>query len=579
MKAIYKTILLALSFYLPLSGNTQNLNLISPINISLPANLPANTTNWATAMPPVMIMAQGKQQNGQLPWQISEGTVLVTIKSNGNKICGAYTQQTAPSSGFSSATKIWNASAVLSFLGQECILKPGTYELCVQFYYRNPATNATGLAGEACKSFTIADTKQQSYAPPQNILPADDKKFTVQEVREPIQFRWTPIVPKPKAKVKYTIRIWDIPIRATKSQVIKTQAPIIVKEINELTQLSISASEFKQNKSENNTYAWYVEASKTSAMGDREMLGTSEATGFAMSSAGCGTNSDNVTVICKGWDNGKPTYTVGITFNNIIPTAGGQQCTTVMNTITSSTGTISGLATLPVTIPIGGTSPVVTFTYTPTVTGATIAAFAYQGIWNDGSSNTSNFSNTNVSLPSCVCDFCSKAVEFDHDLGTATITGNSLNIVQPLWDMAGNTIISTKAEIVYFERTVGDECMSCNKDAALWGNFTSGTLGTLAGTFAAATSPVSGSTHHTLYWNPPTGYTGALTPFKLYIKTPPLSTLTCCCEKIKAKIRYTYTFRDKATGECKTCDAGIFEYEAQKGTCTNTATSTGGGIK
>ena len=257
--------------------------LISPVTITLPANPPANTADWATVIQSLRILAQAKTTaTGQLSPLVVESRILVTIKtSGGNKVCGIYNQQNAPSSGFNSASKTWAGAAALSLLGQDCVLQPGTYQLCVQFYGLNAAQ--AGLLGEGCsKTFTIVDTRQQTYSPPQNVQPADGKVFTKEEAKQPINFRWTPVLPKPKAKVKYTVRVWDIPIRANKNQVIKTQPPAIIKETEELTQLSIPASELKLGRRENSSYAWNVQASKQTQMGDVEMLGTSEATSFGV---------------------------------------------------------------------------------------------------------------------------------------------------------------------------------------------------------------------------------------------------------------------------------------------------------
>ena len=73
-------------------------NLIRPITISLPPNPPANTADWATAIPPVMIMAQTKMDSGRISPVVVESKILVTIKSVGAVICGSFNQQTAPQS-------------------------------------------------------------------------------------------------------------------------------------------------------------------------------------------------------------------------------------------------------------------------------------------------------------------------------------------------------------------------------------------------------------------------------------------------------------------------------------------------
>jgi hypothetical protein len=172
---------LLLTFTLLVNGQ----NLISPITITLPANPPANTADWASALPPVMIMAQTKMENGYINGEVQESSILVSIKSGGNKVCGSYTQNNAPLSGFNTVSKNWTGANVLSLLGQECILKPGSYELCVQFFSLNTAK----VLGESCKPFTIADNKDVSYSRPNNVMPTDKKVFTEKELNAPISFR------------------------------------------------------------------------------------------------------------------------------------------------------------------------------------------------------------------------------------------------------------------------------------------------------------------------------------------------------------------------------------------------------
>ena len=296
---------------------------------------------------------------------------------------------------------------------------------------------------------------------------------------------------------------------------------------------------------------------------------TSTPMAFSMS-AGCGTNLSTVSITCKGWVNGFPTYTVSIIFNNIQPLPGGQNCTTVMNTISAVTGGISGMATLPVTIPSGGSAPMVTFTYTPATPTQTTVSFNYFGIWNDGFSNTSNFGDAGLTLPSCVCNDC-KVVQWNAGTSTTTGQGSNINIIQPLNILAtglGN-IVAAKAEIIAFERYVGDSCVGCNKDYTQWGNFTSGTYAGNNGSFANAVTPVSGNTTHSLYWNASGGGSfPANSGFNLNITTSVLSNLACCCDKVAVTIRYTFSFKNGNNGVCKMCSF-IKRYEYKKGNCPN----------
>jgi hypothetical protein len=235
MNKFYKHILIALSCLVSFCSSGQNL--IGPITINLPPNLPANSAEWATAVPPVMILAQAKLVNGQVNSMIQESKILVTIRSGGSKVCGTYTPQTAPISGFNAANKNWIGANVLSMLGQDCTLKPGSYELCVQFYSFD-----LRVIGESCKPFTIADKKQEAetYSPPQNISPVNEKKFTNAEVKAPLTFRWTPIVPKPKEQVTYRLKVWQLMQGQNSTSAMKRNTPVVEKDVNNITQAIVT---------------------------------------------------------------------------------------------------------------------------------------------------------------------------------------------------------------------------------------------------------------------------------------------------------------------------------------------------
>lgn len=233
---------------------------------------------------------------------------------------------------------------------------------------------------------------------------------------------------------------------------------------------------------------------------------------------------------------------------------------------TSSTGTISGFSltpSLPVVIPAGGTQNFTgSFTYTGTYTGDVYATVSGHQV---GNVNLTSQDTEQGELKSCICGFCDKVLEFDYNQSpnaTYSATSNSLSIHQDWWNMntSAVTVVGAKAEIVSFEREVSDDCMKCDKDSNQWGNFISGNSGTSNGSFGNATGSVTGNTHHTLYFANPNSYS-----FDLNINIPPISTLKCCCEKIRFKVRYTYIFKDK-NGECKMCSA-VFEYFYQRGDC------------
>jgi uncharacterized protein (DUF2147 family) len=669
---------------------------IKIINFQVKNVLPAKTDDWR-AVPAALILTAQKPPG----IEVKEPGMVLQIKSNGAVICGNTVSTAIAISPFE--IKTFSSAELTGMLGNSSQLKEGSYQICVQFFN----ADRIAISNEVCKEFRVESTKADNYTAPVLINPENGKVFSADDMKRPLNFRWTPVVPRPKEPVTYRLKIWQLMQGQNGTAAMRSNQPIVTKEVDNINQAVISnlytgpckppylcdyvwqvqavdkegkgvggnggmsevwsfgIGSVEANNGENNipytnttgcpeiispangrTYSssgnlavkvslpkdYKGNATLYKISKDRDFLnkpasenwkvnnrgifqpnyradskalefepvtlelinrnGIGElaldnnlpegsytlvlnnpgcfpvASSFAISSAGCGTNNDLIRVSCKGWVNGLPTYTVSVTFSNIVPAAGGQQCITNMNGITSSTGTITGMTpVLPVIIPIGGNSPAVMFTYTPSSSSATSASFAYVGIWNDGNSNTSNFSNNNVPLPSCVCDACKTKIKFTPGPTSNTVSGNTWNIIQSITPAApGLTIAAVKAEIISFQRYVGDSCIDCNKDATQWGNFMIGSLGTINGGFANANNGVTGNTHHSLYWQVPTGFTGPLTAFNLNMSIPALSNLTCCCDRIVTAIRYTYTFIDNNTKECVYCSI-VMKYQQQKGNC------------
>jgi len=132
---------------------------ITGINISLSGSPDANTANWGSGTSMLSITATTKAENGRVTPHVVESKLLVTIKKGGTKICGIYTGNSAPASGFNTLTKVWSGSNAVSFLGQDCVLPPGDYEICAQFFGYG-AAGATSLSEEKCKPFTIRGNEQ-----------------------------------------------------------------------------------------------------------------------------------------------------------------------------------------------------------------------------------------------------------------------------------------------------------------------------------------------------------------------------------------------------------------------------------
>ena len=212
---------------------------ITSITISLPANPDAVIASWGTGPSLLTIVATAKLENGRIDGRVQESKLLITIKKGGSKICGAYTSNSAPVSNFNTVTKVWSGNNAVSLLGQDCTLPPGDYELCAQFFgYSNGKTSP--FSEEKTKTFTIRGNEQQQiYQPPQPITPANGTALSETDIKKPITFRWTPVIPKPKEAPTYKLRVWQLMEGQNGAQAIK-QPPILGNDVGSLTQTVIS---------------------------------------------------------------------------------------------------------------------------------------------------------------------------------------------------------------------------------------------------------------------------------------------------------------------------------------------------
>ena len=212
---------------------------ITSITISLPANPDANTANWGSGTSLFTITANSKAVNGRVDGRVTESKILVTIKKGGAKACGSFTTNTAPASNFNTLTKVWSGTNAVSLLGQSCALPAGEYELTVQFF----GTGAAGLSPlseEKIKPFSIIAKEQLSYQPPQAIAPANGTVLSEIDIKKPITFRWTPVIPRPQEPITYRLKVWQLMQGQNGAQAMATNQPIITKDVDNLTQTMIS---------------------------------------------------------------------------------------------------------------------------------------------------------------------------------------------------------------------------------------------------------------------------------------------------------------------------------------------------
>ena len=211
---------------------------ITSITISLPINPDANTANWGSGTSLFTITANSKAVNGRVDGHVTESKILVTIKKGGAKVCGSFTANTAPASNFNTLTKVWSGTNAVSLLGQSCAMPAGEYELTVQFF----GTGAAGLSPlseEKIKPFSIIAKEQLSYQPPQAIAPANGTVLSEMDIKKPITFRWTPVIPRPQEPITYRLKVWQLMQGQNGAQAMATNQPIITKDVDNLTQTII----------------------------------------------------------------------------------------------------------------------------------------------------------------------------------------------------------------------------------------------------------------------------------------------------------------------------------------------------
>lgn len=65
------------------------------------------------------------------------------------------------------------------------------------------------------------------------------EKFTL-NTSQPVEFRWTPLVPKPKENVTYRLKVWQLMQGQSGSQAMRTNQPIITKDVDNITQATVN---------------------------------------------------------------------------------------------------------------------------------------------------------------------------------------------------------------------------------------------------------------------------------------------------------------------------------------------------
>ena len=114
-------------------------------------------------------------------------------------------------------------------------------------------------------------------------VPVSGKMFATDEVKNTITFRWTPLVPKPQQPITYRLKVWQLMQGQTGTQAMRSNQPIIVKDVDNITQVAVSGIYTGPCKPPYMCdFIWIVEAIAADGKPIKE---TTEASSFSIKSA------------------------------------------------------------------------------------------------------------------------------------------------------------------------------------------------------------------------------------------------------------------------------------------------------
>jgi hypothetical protein len=501
-------------------------NQIRIVSFQVKNTLPSKIDEWSS-VPGAIILTAQKAPTVQL----KEPKLVVQIRSNGAIICGNTAATAQPMNAFE--VKTFTTNDITSFLGNCKELKEGTYQLCVQFYN----LDRIAISPESCKEFKVESAKGEEYAPPTLITPDNEKRISKNDILKPIQFRWTPLVPKPQQPVTYRLKVWQLMQGQNGMAAMRSNQPIVTKDVDNITQAVVNGSAIYTGPCRPPylcDFVWQVQALNKEGKPLGNNSGKSEVWSFKILDDNINTKIDSVSVGCC--INGKQSIYVKISNLHLTNQA---QVTAIKYRVNGTgplvtlTPTVPGL---PFTINASGSQA---FTGSINcVDSMKTIKFIVDAIWPTDPDNINT--ETAWDTLKCACVLCDeKNFTLNAPKPDITIQNNTIGFNQSLTitTSPSKPIKSIKADLVYFEMTPeNDMCIPCNKDAATYGHFTNGT--------------------NTQQWN------GNVNNVSLNITTPQLT--PCCSANFKWCIRYKIEFMD-----CTSCTKLIC-YEKKKEGCEKT---------
>ena len=223
--------MLLLPLLLSLSALSQvgQIQQIKIVNFTVKNQLPPVIDSWNNIPGSLLLVAQ------KPPTIRVEGVRLVLqIRSNGTMICGSNANNGLPVDNFT--TRTFTVNELSGLLAGCHELRDGSYTICAQFFN----IDKVAISNEVCKDFTVETPRETDYAPPTLIVPENGKEYSSLEMRKPVMFRWTSLVPKPREPVTYRLRVWQLMQGQSGSMAMRTNQAVVTKDVDNITQAVVN---------------------------------------------------------------------------------------------------------------------------------------------------------------------------------------------------------------------------------------------------------------------------------------------------------------------------------------------------
>lgn len=221
--------LLLLLLVLGTTAAFSQLQQIKIVSFTVKNQLPPVIDSWGNIPGSLLLVAQ-------LPPNVSVKGIrlMVQIRGGGAIICSNNSAGGMQVDEFT--TRTFSANELTSTLQGCRDLKEGNYSICVQFYN----IDRVAISNEVCKEFTVETPRDIEYTPPTLITPENGKVFSESEMSRPLNFRWTPLVPKPRDPVTYRLKVWQLMQGQSSAEAMRSNQPIVTKDVDNITQAVVN---------------------------------------------------------------------------------------------------------------------------------------------------------------------------------------------------------------------------------------------------------------------------------------------------------------------------------------------------